>query len=57
MELRSVAASLVSKYDITFAPGEDGINLLKNMKDQFTAHPGDLELAFRSHNEASLRKF
>ena len=45
-ELRFVTALLVSKYDITFAPGEDGIRCWRDMKDQFTAAPGKLELVF-----------
>ncbi|KAL9122404.1 MAG: hypothetical protein Q9187_001041 [Circinaria calcarea] len=45
-EVRFVTALLVSKYDITFAPGEDGIRVWKDMKDQFTAAPGKLELIF-----------
>ena len=45
-ELRFVTALLVSKYDITFAPGEDGTRCWRDMKDQFTAAPGKLELVF-----------
>ena len=45
-ELRFVAALLVSKYDINFAPGEDGTRCWREMKDQFTAAPGKLELVF-----------
>ena len=45
-EIRLVAALLVSKYDITFAPGEDGMRVWEDMKDQFTAVPGQLDLVF-----------
>ncbi|KAF2260598.1 putative benzoate 4-monooxygenase cytochrome P450 [Lojkania enalia] len=45
-EIRFVTALLVSKYHITLAPGEDGISVWKDMKDQFTAVPGKLELVF-----------
>ena len=45
-ELRFVAALLVSKYDISFAPGEDETRCWRDMKDQFTAAPGKLELVF-----------
>ena len=45
-EIRFATALLVSKYDIAFAPGEDGTRVLKEMKDQFTAVPGKLELVF-----------
>ncbi len=46
-ELRSVIAMLVSKYDVAFAPGEDGTNAVRDMKDHFTATPGKLELVFK----------
>ena len=45
-ELRFVTALLVSKYDISFAPGEDGTSCWRDMRDQFTAAPGKLELVF-----------
>ena len=45
-EIRFVTALLISKYDIKFAPGEDGVRVWKDMKDQFTAAPGKLELVF-----------
>lgn len=45
-EIRFATALLVSKYDITLAPGEDGCRVLNDMKDQFTAVPGTLELVF-----------
>ena len=45
-ELRFVTALLVSNYDINFAPGEDGTRVCEDMKDQFTAAPGKLELVF-----------
>ena len=51
MELRSVVTSLVSEYDIAFAPGEDGTDVWKNMSDNFTAHPGSLKLSFRPRVE------
>ncbi|KAL2065841.1 hypothetical protein VTL71DRAFT_3511 [Oculimacula yallundae] len=36
MELRTVAALLVTKFDISFAPGETGNNLLEKSEDYFT---------------------
>lgn len=36
MELRSVTALLVSKFDVTFAPGEDGSALVNKSLDAFT---------------------
>lgn len=46
-ELRFVAALLLSKYDLAFAPGEDGSRCWRDMKDQFTAAPGKLVLVFK----------
>lgn len=46
VELRIVTALLLSKYEIAFAPGEDGTRCWQDMKDQFTAAPGKLELLF-----------
>jgi len=45
-ELRTVASLLVSKYHIRFAPGEDGAQVEGDMRDQFTAAPGKLNLSF-----------
>jgi len=45
-ELRFVTALLLSKYEVAFAPGEDGSRCWRDMKDQFTAAPGKLELVF-----------
>ncbi|ORY04755.1 putative benzoate 4-monooxygenase cytochrome P450 [Clohesyomyces aquaticus] len=45
MELRLVAARLVTMYDFTFAEGYDQHEVL-DMKDCFTAIPGTLKLAF-----------
>ena len=42
-----MTALLVSRFDIMFAPGEDGTALFRDMKDAFTAAPGDLRLVFR----------
>jgi cytochrome P450 len=46
-ELRFVTALLVQKYDVCFAEGEDGTGLFRDLKDQFTAAPGRLNLSFR----------
>ncbi|KAF2649441.1 putative benzoate 4-monooxygenase cytochrome P450 [Lophiostoma macrostomum CBS 122681] len=45
-EIRFVTALLVTRYEIAFAPGEDGTRVWKEMKDQFTAVPGKLDLVF-----------
>ena len=54
-EIRFVAALLLSKYQITLAPGEDGITVWKSMKDQFTAVPGKLDLVFIPLEKAQCR--
>ncbi|KAL9608912.1 MAG: hypothetical protein Q9167_006281 [Letrouitia subvulpina] len=50
-ELRYVTALLVSKYDISLAPGETGERVVEDMVDQFTASPGQLELVFSERGE------
>lgn len=46
-QLRLVVAQLLSKYDISFAPGENnGEAVERDMKDQTTANPGKLVLIF-----------
>ena len=46
-ELSYVVARIVSKYEIGFAPGEDGVAVWKEMKDEFTIKPGKLDLFFK----------
>ncbi|KAL9595944.1 MAG: hypothetical protein Q9219_006135 [cf. Caloplaca sp. 3 TL-2023] len=46
-EIRSVVATLVSRFDISFALGENGSRVDNDTQDQFTANPGRLILAFR----------
>ncbi|PVH91170.1 cytochrome P450 [Periconia macrospinosa] len=46
-QLRLTAAMILSKYSIKFAPGtSNGILVEKNMRDQLTPLPGELELVF-----------
>ena len=42
-----VIATLITKFDISLAPGEDGRSLLEDSKDQFTLKLGHLYLVFR----------
>ncbi|KAI9702665.1 MAG: hypothetical protein M1820_006049 [Bogoriella megaspora] len=51
-EMRYVIALLVLKYDIGFAPGEDGTRVIADMKDNFTAVPGKLDLVFSLKEES-----
>lgn len=42
MELRSVIARLVTEFDLAFADGEDGSNLVEDSRDHFTLSLADL---------------
>jgi len=48
-ELRYVTALLASKYDISFAPDDKdyGRRVEGDMRDRFTAAPGELRVVFR----------
>lgn len=46
MELRTVISLLISRFDISLAPGEDGSALLNDTKDTFTVRLGGLQLVF-----------
>ena len=48
MELRIVAAVLVAKFEICFAAGEDGTELIEDCRDAFASAPGRLRLVFRA---------
>ncbi|KAH8785239.1 cytochrome P450 [Diaporthe sp. PMI_573] len=46
-QMRLVAASILTKHDIDFAPGEEnGKAVERDLKDQLTANPGKLRLVF-----------
>ena len=51
-EISYVIALLVTKFDVTLAPGEDADRVWKDMKDEFTAAPGRLMLVFDKRQEA-----
>lgn len=46
MELRTVISLLITRFDVSFAPGEDGSTLLNHTKDTFTVRLGALRLMF-----------
>lgn len=47
MKIRMVIALLVLEYDVAFPPGSDnGARVIRDMKDQFTAVPGNLHVIF-----------
>jgi hypothetical protein len=45
-EIRMVTASLLSRFRICFAPGDNGEAVECDMRDQLTGNPGDLNLVF-----------
>lgn len=45
-QLKLTLVRLISRYDIRLAPGEQGTEVVTNMRDQFTAVPGKLRLCF-----------
>jgi tryprostatin B 6-hydroxylase len=47
MELRCVLAKLITAFDVEFAAGEDGTDLIQKSRDHFTIEPGPLRLVFK----------
>lgn len=47
MELRTVVARIVTRYDFSLAKGEDGKRLMNDTRDHFTVDPGGLDLVFK----------
>lgn len=45
-EIRLVTASLLSRFRVCFAPGDNGDAVERDMRDQLTGNPGDLNLVF-----------
>ncbi|CAK1360646.1 Tryprostatin B 6-hydroxylase [Cercospora beticola] len=45
-EIRMTTASIIQKYAVALAPGEDGEAVISEMKDQMAVFPGPLRLAF-----------
>lgn len=50
-EIRLVVATLVARYTVAFAPGEDGRALIEDMRDEYVVAPGNLQLSFIARNE------
>lgn len=48
MQLRGVVALILERYDVSFAPGEDGQSVITHMRDAFNLKPGRLNLTFTS---------
>lgn len=55
MEIRTVVSSLIDRFDVSLAPGEDGTELLERSKDTFTLRIGDLNIVFQEKNEVLRR--
>ena len=46
MEVRLLVTQLVMRFDVAFAPGEDGSGLLEKSTDHFTMGLADMNLVF-----------
>ncbi|RDW77473.1 cytochrome P450-12 [Coleophoma cylindrospora] len=46
MELRVVVARIITQFDVSFAPGEDGTNLMTKTRDVFTLDVAPLMMIF-----------
>ena len=47
LEIRVAVAAVVTRFDVGFAPGEDGTRMFAETVDYFTSTPGPLRLVFR----------
>ena len=51
-ELRMVLAGILSQFDVAFAPGDNGEAVERDLRDQLTANPGDLNLKFSNRSKS-----
>ncbi|MCJ1441787.1 MAG: hypothetical protein MMC23_002279 [Stictis urceolatum] len=51
LEVRLCLSLIILRFDVSFAPGEDGVSVWKNMTDSFTANPGSLNLIFKRRKD------
>lgn len=51
MELRNVTARIVSDFDVEFAPGEDGTNVMEESRDVFTMALAPMMVVFTRRSE------
>ena len=49
-EIRMVIASLISTFQIRFPSGDNGEAVERDMRDQLTGNPGDLNLVFEPYD-------
>lgn len=54
MELRTVVALLITRFNVHLAPGEDGTALIEKSQDTFTLRMGDLNLVFEEREAEKL---
>jgi hypothetical protein len=45
--LRMAVARIIQRYEFSLPPGVSGKHMERDLKDQFTAYPGKLELQFK----------
>jgi hypothetical protein len=50
MQIRTLVAKIIMGFDVGFAPGEDGRNLLEKSRDHFTLGLEDLNLEFKKRD-------
>lgn len=50
MEIRVLAAMMVTEFDFAFAPGEDGSRMFTGATDFFTTTPRPLQLVLKRRN-------
>jgi cytochrome P450 len=46
MQIRAIVAKLIMKFDVSFAPGEDGTGLIEKTRDHFSLGLADFNLVF-----------
>ena len=46
MQMRAIVAKLIMKFDVSFAPDEDGTGLIEKTRDHFSLGLADFNLVF-----------
>ena len=54
MEMRILTAMLLTRFDIGFAPGENGEEFFSLFLDHFTSDAGPLRLTFKERQKSGL---
>ena len=50
LEIRVAAALLITTFDFSFGPNEDGTKMFAEAIDYFTTTPGELNMVFKSRS-------